>query len=173
MTLDRPASRKAPPQRDPLAAVRARLTSYIAERGLKKSRQRDVIAEAFFGAAGHLSAEELVTRARSIDGRVSVATVYRTLKLLGESGLAVPRHFEEGQTRWESAVGRHHHDHLICNVCGRILEFADDDIEALQAAVARRHGFEVQSHRLELYGRCADCRRRALAEGRGGGEARR
>jgi Fur family ferric uptake transcriptional regulator len=137
--------------------VRSRLAAYIAERGLKQSRQRDAITEVFFTTPGHVSVEELVLRVRSVDSRVSVATVYRTLKLLGESGLAASRDFGEGQTRWESTVGRPHHDHLVCTRCGRIVEFANDEIERLQATVARRHGFHVESHRLELYGRCGDC----------------
>lgn len=137
--------------------VRARLAAYIAERGLKQSRQRDAITEAFFSTPGHVSADELVLRVRSVDKRVSVATVYRTLKLLGESGLAASRDFGEGQTRWESTVGRAHHDHLVCTRCGTIVEFANDEIERLQATVARRHGFLVESHRLELYGKCGAC----------------
>lgn len=151
--------RQSPRSRAPVEEVRSRLASFIAERGLKQSRQRDAVAEAFFTTPGHVSAEELVVRAREVDPRVSVATVYRTLKLLGESGLAVPRNFGEGQTRWESAVGREHHDHLVCRRCGAIIEFANDEIERLQALVARRHGFVVESHRLELYGVCAGCRR--------------
>jgi len=137
--------------------VRTRLAAYIAERGLKQSRQRDAITEVFFATPGHVSADELVLRVRSVDKRVSVATVYRTLKLLGESGLAASRDFGEGQTRWESTVGRAHHDHLVCTRCGNIVEFANDEIERLQATVARRHGFLVESHRLELYGKCGDC----------------
>jgi Fur family ferric uptake transcriptional regulator len=160
-TVRRP--RPAPPAPD----VRLRLRAWIAERGLKHSRQRDLVAEAFFATPGHVSAEELVERVRAVDRRVSVATVYRALKLLGESGLAVPRHFGEGQTRWESAVGRSHHDHLICSVCGAIEEFENDEIERLQALVARRHGFRVEEHRLELYGTCRACAGgRAPAKGR-------
>lgn len=160
LTMTIPQRPRQPPRsRAPVEEVRSRLASFIAERGLKQSRQRDAVAEAFFTTPGHVSAEELVVRAREVDPRVSVATVYRTLKLLGESGLAVPRNFGEGQTRWESAVGREHHDHLVCRRCGAIIEFANDEIERLQALVARRHGFVVESHRLELYGVCAGCRR--------------
>jgi Fur family ferric uptake transcriptional regulator len=140
--------------------VRARLGAYIAERGLKQSRQRDAIAAAFFATPGHVSAEELVERVRSVERHVSVATVYRTLKLLGESGLATPRDFGEGQTRWESAVGRSHHDHLVCTGCGEIVEFENEEIERLQARVAQQHGFVVENHRLELYGTCGECARR-------------
>jgi len=137
--------------------VLSRLRQHIVDRGLKQSRQRDLIAEAFFGTPGHVSADELVGRVRALDSGVSVATVYRTLKLLGESGLASPLDFGDGQTRWESAVGRAHHDHLICTRCGVVVEFASERIEQLQSRVARRHGFTVESHRLELYGACADC----------------
>jgi len=79
--------------------------------------------------------------------------------VLVESGVASARQFGDGQTRYEAAAGREHHDHLICTTCGEIEEFADEQIEALQALVARRHGFEIESHKLELYGRCSGCRR--------------
>jgi Fur family ferric uptake transcriptional regulator len=134
------------------------LLAYITQNGLKHSRQRDRIVEVFFAMDGHVSVEEVVLRVRRLDPRISVATVYRTMKLLADCGLAVPRQFGGGQTRYEAAAGRGHHDHLICTACGAIVEFANERIESLQALVARRHGFEVQSHKLELYGRCARCR---------------
>jgi Fur family ferric uptake transcriptional regulator len=162
---DRPLRPATPPPPD--QARRQRLEAYIAERGLKHSRQRDVIVSAFFAAPGHVSAEELVHRARAGDQKVSVATVYRTLKLLAESGLAVALDFGDGQSRWESALDRSHHDHLVCRRCGAIVEFANDEIERLQAMVARRHGFVVESHRLELYGTCGGCRRSGPGGGRG------
>jgi Fur family transcriptional regulator, ferric uptake regulator len=134
------------------------LGAYIAERGLKHSRQRDRIAGTFLEMGGHVSVEELVARVRRVDPRISVATVYRTMKLLAECGIAIPRQFGGGQTRYEAAAGRAHHDHLICTSCGEIVEFSNEKIEILQALVARRHGFEVDRHKLELYGRCARCR---------------
>jgi Fur family ferric uptake transcriptional regulator len=141
------------------AAAFAALGEYIVEKGLKRSRQRDRIVEVFLEMGGHVSVEDLVARVRRIDSRISVATVYRTMKLLAESGLAVPRQFVGGQTRYEAAGAKGHHDHLICTGCGEIVEFANERIESLQELVARRHGFAVESHRLELYGRCARCRR--------------
>lgn len=134
------------------------LSRYMAERGLKSTRQRNLIIETFFDLDGHLSVEELWSKVRSEDARVSVATVYRTMKLLHECGLAHARNFGDGQTRYEAAVGRDHHDHLICTQCGKIVEFENDRIEALQNAVAEAHGFEVTSHKMELYGLCGDCR---------------
>ncbi len=145
------------PQRQTANAYAA-LGAYIARKGLKHSRQRDLIADAFFGAEGHVTVEDLVARARRDDPRVSVATVYRTMKLLVECGLASARQFGDGQTRFEPTAGREHHDHLICTSCGTIVEFANARIEALQESVAHQHGFEVERHKLELYGICARCR---------------
>jgi Fur family ferric uptake transcriptional regulator len=134
------------------------LAEVISQRGLKHSRQRTIIVEAFFEMGGHVPVDALVARVRQQDPRVSVATVYRTMKLLVECGLATARHFGEGGTRYEPAIRRHHHDHLICTRCGAIVEFESERIEELQDRLARRHGFEVEHHRLEIYGRCAACR---------------
>jgi Fur family ferric uptake transcriptional regulator len=155
-TRDGRDGRKGAARESPPTPARA-LSAYIEERGLKHSRQRDRIAETFFAMGGHVSVEELVARVRRLDPRISVATVYRTMKLLADCGLAVPRQFGGGQTRYEAAAGREHHDHMICTRCGEIVEFANARIESLQELVARRHGFEVESHKLELYGRCARC----------------
>lgn len=136
------------------------LHRYMAEHGLKSTRQRDLIIDTFFDTPGHLSVEELWSKVRTQDARVSVATVYRTMKLLQESGLAHARNFGDGQTRYEAAHGKDHHDHLICTGCGTIVEFENDRIETMQEAVARRHGFKVTSHKMELYGLCRDCQRK-------------
>lgn len=137
----------------------ALLDKYMTERGLKSTRQRTLIMETFFESGGHQSVEEVWARVRKSDARVSVATVYRTMKLLSESGLAHARNFGDGQTRYEAAIGRGHHDHLICTNCQKIIEFENDRIEALQDVVAKRHGFKVTSHKMELYGLCRDCQR--------------
>ena len=137
------------------------LDRYMAERGLKSTRQRSLIIDIFFEMHGHLSVEDVWSRVRQDDPRVSVATVYRTMKLLAESGLAHARNFGDGQTRYEPAIGREHHDHLICTRCGTIIEFENDQIERMQDAVARRHGFKVSSHKMELYGLCKGCQKAA------------
>lgn len=147
----------SPPAPDLLAAARQTLARYISLQGLKSTRQRDLIADTFLALVGHHNVDELLDRVRALDARISAATVYRTMKLLTECGLALPRRFDDGQTRYEAAIGRHHHDHLICKNCQGIIEFEDDGIEALQQAVARRHGFLVTHHKLELYGLCAAC----------------
>lgn len=149
----------------PEQALRRRLTEeaqktlaeYITRKGLKSTRQRDLIAEAFLAQDGHLNAEELLELARERDKRISAATVYRTMKLLTDCGLAHARQFGDGQTRYEAAIGRDHHDHLICTRCSAIIEFEDERIEVLQQEVARANGFLVTHHKLELYGLCAAC----------------
>ncbi len=148
--------------RDPLAALALNLQL----RGLKHSRQREAIAQAFFAMGGHVPVEALVARVRERDPRVSVATVYRTMKLLAECGLAVARQFGDGQTRYEPATrpDADAHDHLICTACGEIVEFESERIAELQRKLARRHGFEVERRRVELYGRCSTCRRAAARE---------
>ncbi len=135
------------------------LAQFMAKKGLKSTRQRSLIVDTFLGAEGHLTVEELWAKVRSLDQKVSVATVYRTMKLLHDSGLAHARNFGDGQTRYEVAAGKDHHDHLICTRCGDIVEFENDRIEAMQGAVARKHGFKVTSHKMELYGLCRSCQR--------------
>lgn len=137
------------------------LRAYITEHGLKSSRQREIIAEVFFAAGGHLKVDELLERVRAVDPKIGQATVYRTMKLLTKCGLAQPRHFGDGHTRYEP-IGpdeEEHHDHLICESCGRIVEFMDERIERLQEEVAAAHGFTVTHHKMELYGLCPSCRK--------------
>ena len=133
--------------------------SYLVTQGLKSTRQRDLILDAFLRAGEHLSTEELYLRLREQHPHIGYATVHRTLKLFAECGIAEPRHFGDGQTRYESSAREEHHDHLICTVCGAIVEFENPQIEALQESVASQHGFRIVRHRLELYGCCAACQR--------------
>jgi Fur family ferric uptake transcriptional regulator len=135
------------------------LREYIVKNGLKTSRQRELIADTFFAAHGHLSVDELLERVRAENAGIGQATVYRTMKLLAKCGLAEMRQFGDGHTRYEHVLGEreHHHDHLICTSCGQIVEFVDSQIEALQTRVAESHGFTVAHHKMELYGTCASC----------------
>ena len=143
-----------------LARLRAVLASYMDRHGLRSTGQRRLIVDEFFRAKAHITIEELLTAVRRADPRVGYATVYRTLKLLAESGVASARQFGDGMTRYEVADGEAHHDHLICLECHEITEFEEPRIEALQDDVAARHGFEVRSHKHEMYGICARCRGR-------------
>ena len=131
---------------------------HLRRQGLKSTAQRDDIAHVFFASNRHISVEELYTEVKRINPRIGYATVYRTVKLLTECGLAVERHFRDGEARYESTEG-HHHDHLICERCGKIVEFEEERIEALQAEVARRLGFQFTGHKMELYGLCRDCQK--------------
>ena len=140
--------------------LRARLNEYMAKHGLRSTEQRRVVTEMFFATDGHLSIEDLLDRVRVAEPRIGYATVYRTLKLLKECGLAFERHFGDGVSRYEVAWEDEHHDHLICTECEKIIEFEDDDIEALQHQVAAKHGFTLVRHKLELYGVCPACQAR-------------
>ena len=147
----------------------------LKEKGLKSTAQRDDIAHVFFASHRHLSVDELYREVRKVNPRVGYATVYRTIKLLKECGLADEQHFADGQTRYESAErGDQHHDHIICDRCGKIVEFSDDDLERLQEDISVRLGFVLARHRLELYGICRDCREgvRATATPRAQGASR-
>ncbi len=137
--------------------LRARLNDYMARHGLRSTEQRRVVTEMFFTSDGHLSIEDLLDQVRLKEPRIGYATVYRTLKLLKECGLAFERHFGDGVSRYEVAWSDEHHDHLICVECERIIEFEDNDIEGLQHQVAAKHGFSLVRHKLELYGVCPAC----------------
>jgi Fur family ferric uptake transcriptional regulator len=131
----------------------------LRERGLKSTAQRDDIARVFFEEGGHRSVEDLYVAVRKVNPRVGYATVYRTLKLLKECGLAAERHFDDGQTRYEPSEDEEkHHDHVICERCGKIVEFNSEELERQQDRIARFLGFVVSHHRMELYGICSDCR---------------
>lgn len=137
--------------------LQARLADYMDRHGLRSTAQRRLVTDTFFRSAEHLSIEDLLARVRKKDPKVGYATVYRTLKLLKESGLANERNFGDGVSRYEVSYDDEHHDHLICTKCGKIVEFEDDRIEHLQDELARNHGFELTAHKHELYGLCTDC----------------
>ena len=137
--------------------LRTRLNEYMSKHGLRSTEQRRVVTEMFFATEGHLSIEDLLDKVRIEEPRIGYATVYRTLKLLKECGLAFERHFGDGVSRYEVAWEDEHHDHLICTECEKIIEFEDDAIEKLQHDVAARLGFTLVRHKLELYGVCPDC----------------
>ncbi len=152
------ASHKNLPYPD-VEQLKARLDEYMSRHGLRSTAQRRLVTELFFESREHLSIEELLEKVRRRDSRVGYATVYRTLKLLKDSGLANERHFGDGVSRYEVAHEDGHHDHLICTECGKIVEFEDERIEQLQEEAASRRGFTLIRHKHELYGVCADCRR--------------
>ncbi len=136
-----------------LRRLRSRWETYLSTHKLNTTQQRELIVDQFLRSHEHVSIDELLARVRKRNKRVGYATVYRTLKLLVEAGLAIQRQFGDGQARFE--VDGAHHDHLICSKCGLILEFEDEEIEKLQERIAERLGnFKVVRHRHELYGLC-------------------
>jgi Fur family ferric uptake transcriptional regulator len=145
------------PDRDRL---RRDLSSYMVKRGLRSTEQRRLIIDTLFDAGDHVTIDGLLRQVRAIDGRVGYATVYRTMKLLAESGVVQEHKFGDGFTRYELSDEEAHHDHLICLECGKITEFEEPSIEELQERVATRHGFLVKQHKHELYGVCAECQRK-------------
>jgi len=137
-----------------------KLSEYLAGQGLRSSSQRDIISTIFAQARQHLSADELYVRVKKTNPGIGYATVYRTLRLLAEVGLAEECRFEDGFTRFEYMNRDSHHDHLICTRRGAIIEFENVRIEALQHDVAKKNRFNVQSHKLEIYGPCTACQPR-------------
>ena len=142
---------------EPIEAARERLRQYMSEQGKKNTRQRDAIVEVFFASDGHLTLQELQQRIQERVSGVGFATVYRTMKLLVDAGVAVERHFGTSQTLYELAEFGDHHDHLICVTCQKIIEFEDPAIEQRQDEIAAEFSFTVLRHRHEIYGICPDC----------------
>lgn len=131
------------------------LSRYLEEHNLKHTQQRDAILVAFLEATGHITSEEIHNRVRVGHPNIGYTTVYRTMKLLCDAGLASERHFEEGVTLYE--IEHEHHDHLVCLRCGKIIEFECEMIEKTQLEIANRYRFRILRHRHELYGHCSAC----------------
>lgn len=120
-------------------------------KGLRMTDQRRVIAQVLEGAEDHPDVEELYARASTRDPNISIATVYRTVKLFEEAGILEKLEFGDGRARYEDAE-RDHHDHLIDMQSGEVIEFVDAEIEALQERIAQKLGYTLKGHKLELYG---------------------
>ena len=128
-----------------------RIEKLCAEKGMRMTEQRRVIARVLSVAHDHPDVEELYRRSHAVDPHISIATVYRTVRLFEESGIIARHEFRDGRSRYEEATDVHH-DHLIDMKTGKVIEFVDGEIEALQQAIARRLGYRLVDHRLELYG---------------------
>lgn len=133
--------------------------AHIQSKGLKRTAQRELILDVFLRTEEHLSSEDLYRLVHKEDPSVGQTTVYRTLKLLAEAGLAREVRFGDGMTHYEHQYKHQHHDHMICSNCGKIIEFYSAELEAIQDAMAAKHKFEVEQHLLRIIGVCADCRR--------------
>lgn len=131
--------------------------AYLARQGMKLTNQRRLILTTFYQCSGHFSAEDIYQRLRGVDSSIGQATVYRTLKLLHDAGLARELRFGNDVARFEPRLDNAHHDHLICEACGKIVPVLNDNIEKLQVELADAHGFKPTYHRMYLYGICPDC----------------
>ena len=128
-----------------------RIEKICVEKGMRMTDQRRVVARVLSLAHDHPDVEELYRRAHEVDPHISIATVYRTVRLFEEAGIIARLDFRDGRSRYEEAPETHH-DHLIDMKTGKVVEFVDEEIEKLQAAIARKLGYTLVDHRLELYG---------------------
>src|SRR3954451_4391732 len=138
---------------------------HIQRAGLKRTAQRDLILEVFLKSEEHLSSEDLYRLVQKEDPSIGQTTVYRTLKLLTDAGLAREVRFGDGRTHYEHNYKHQHHDHMICIECGEIIEFYSEELEAIQDAMAAKHNFEVKQHLLRILGVCINCRREHKKQG--------
>lgn len=155
-----------------LSQALAAFESFLRTERLKMTGQRRHMVRAALETNGHFTAEELYQRLVREGEQVSMATVYRGLRLLEDAGIVEGHDFADGQRRYERALKREHHDHMVCVDCRAVVEFQNDEIERQQQMVAEKHGFEIEAHDLTLYVRCKAwrenqrCERRAERERR-------
>ncbi|MFC4292411.1 Fur family transcriptional regulator [Sphingorhabdus arenilitoris] len=135
--------------------TRIDIEALCAERGLRITEQRRVIARVISDATDHPDVEEMYKRASAVDPKISIATVYRTVRLFEEAGILDRHDFGDGRARYEAAPEAHH-DHLIDVETGKVVEFVDPELEALQKVIAEKLGYRLVDHRMELYGVAID-----------------
>jgi len=137
--------------------LRAVFGKYLKDHGIKNTSARRTVLDTVLELDEHFEVEQLLYLLRERGLRVSKATVYRTLPILVACGILKQVRFDVKQAHYELAFGEEPHDHMVCRRCGRIIEFASDEVEVLRARIARRHHFHVISHRLQLSGLCWEC----------------
>jgi Fur family ferric uptake transcriptional regulator len=139
---------------------------YLNHLGLRQTRQRKMILDAVLSSGRHVDAETISNEVKKIDSSIGLATVYRTLKMMTDSQILVERNFGGDRASFEFAdLGNEHHDHLICNQCGEIVEFFDEELERYQEIVAKNLGFKLKNHKMELFADCLsldNCKRKNL-----------
>jgi Fur family ferric uptake transcriptional regulator len=154
-TVEKQAVQKAGKSRGDTPILR--FQEYLSARNLRMTPERRSVLEVILNQEGHFDAEELLQFLRGEKTPVSRATLYRTLDHLREAGLVKMHRFGPGQALYEQSYGRQHHDHMVCDTCGRVIEFVNDEIERLQEEVCRQHGFRPTNHVMQIYGLCDDC----------------
>jgi Fur family transcriptional regulator, ferric uptake regulator len=164
LEVRRSRNKTAPAVRDPrLATALDRFSRLLEQKDLRLTKARAAIVEAALARDGHFPIDDLVQDLRRRGIRGSKATVYRALPLLTEAGILQPASSQGDARRYEAAFGREHHDHLVCRGCGKVVEFEYEAIEILQREVATRHGFTLEAHQHQLFGRCEACRSPVVA----------
>jgi Fur family ferric uptake transcriptional regulator len=136
------------------------LENHIRKKGLRRTSQRYTILKTFLETEEHVDVESLYNLVAKKDPNISLVTVYRTLKLLCECGLAVEMNLGKGITRYEHKYNHKHHDHLLCISCGKIIEFCSERIEEIQEEIAKMKRFKVIDHHLEITGICKECKKK-------------
>ena len=142
---------------EPTHSPEARLRDHLKSRNLRMTPERLMVLQGVLSQQGHFDAEELLETLRRSDHPVSRATLYRTLDHLAEAGLVKRHHFREGHARFESVFDRDHHDHMVCERCGTVIEFVSEAIESLQEQVCAEHGFRALGHVHQIFGVCRSC----------------
>jgi Fur family ferric uptake transcriptional regulator len=143
------------------ALERRAFSEFLVRKGLKTTKERNLLFDEIFSTHRHFDADDLVARMREKGKKISRATVYRTLELLFECGLVGRVRLNEEKYRYERLRKGEHHDHLVCTGCGRVIEFVEPRIEELQDAVCRRNDFTPTSHSHQIWGLCGSCKKRA------------
>jgi Fur family transcriptional regulator, ferric uptake regulator len=146
-------------QRESMTEEQEIFHRHIQRAGLKRTAQRDLILDVFLRTEEHLSSEDLYRLVQREDSDIGQTTVYRTLKLLTDAGLAREVRFGDGRTRYEHNYKHPHHDHLICTECGKTIEFFSADMETLQDQIAAQYKFELTHHTMRMFGYCDECRK--------------
>jgi Fur family ferric uptake transcriptional regulator len=154
--------------RDESAALLERFRRYLRDHRQPITRQRELIAETIMLSEDHLSAEAIQRKLKERGVRIGTATIYRALDVLVDSGLVTARDFGEGFKRFEAMGGQGGHEHLICERCGKVLEFSNEQLERMLPIIADEHLFQHQRHRVEVFGICHDCQGRELGSLRHG-----
>ena len=136
-------------------AVHRVFDEYLARLGLRQTKQRKVILDAVLSLGSHVDAETIFKEVQTIDHSIGVATVYRSLQLMVGAGIIAERKFDKERTHFElNDPLKQHHDHFICTKCGKIFEFFDEELEELQVRIAKKLGFRLTDHRMDLFGDC-------------------
>jgi len=158
-----PTSKTSPHAQPKRAHLHQIFEAYLEKLGLRQTRQRKIILDAVMASPRHVDAETIAKEAKNMDSSIGLATVYRTLKMMTDSKILIERHFNEQRACFEFADEDVHHDHLICNQCGEIIEFLDEEIEKKQEEITKKLGFVLTSHKMELFADCmqkSNCKRK-------------